>query len=57
MVSKAGWGFGIDRFTMFMTDTINIKEVLLFPTLRPEKAANAREEKNGDQSSDQQLEK
>ena len=30
-----GWGFGIDRFTMFMSDNINIKEVLLFPAMRP----------------------
>eukprot|EP00879_Flechtneria_rotunda_P013544 GHRR01014142.1.p1 GENE.GHRR01014142.1~~GHRR01014142.1.p1 ORF type:complete len:498 (+),score=165.63 GHRR01014142.1:727-2220(+) len=31
-----GWGFGIDRFTMLLTDTINIKEVLLFPAMKPE---------------------
>lgn len=31
----AGWGFGIDRFTMLMTNKDNIKEVLLFPALRP----------------------
>lgn len=32
----AGWGFGVDRMTMFMTDTSNIKEVLLFPAMKPE---------------------
>ncbi|KAJ1570037.1 hypothetical protein HK096_004830 [Nowakowskiella sp. JEL0078] len=26
-----GWGMGIDRFTMILTDSNNIKEVLLFP--------------------------
>lgn len=31
-----GWGFGIDRFTMFLTDNNNIKEVLLFPAMKPE---------------------
>jgi len=30
-----GWGMGIDRFTMLLTDSINIKEVLLFPAMRP----------------------
>jgi len=32
----AGWGMGIDRLTMFMTNHQNIKEVLLFPAMRPE---------------------
>lgn len=31
-----GWGFGIDRFTMLMSDKYNIKEVLLFPAMKPE---------------------
>lgn len=26
-----GWGLGLDRLTMFLTDSNNIKEVLLFP--------------------------
>lgn len=30
-----GWGMGIDRFTMMLTDNINIKEVLLFPAMKP----------------------
>ena len=32
----AGWGLGIDRLTMFLTDQNNIKEVLLFPAMRIE---------------------
>jgi len=30
-----GWGMGIDRLCMFLTDNINIKEVLLFPAMKP----------------------
>ena len=32
-----GIGIGIDRLTMFFTNTWSIKEVILFPTMRPEK--------------------
>lgn len=32
----AGWGMGIDRLTMFLTDSNNIKEVLLFPQMKPD---------------------
>jgi lysyl-tRNA synthetase class 2 len=31
----AGWGMGIDRLTMLLTDCNNIKEVLLFPAMKP----------------------
>ncbi|KAJ7291449.1 lysine-tRNA ligase [Mycena rebaudengoi] len=30
-----GWGIGIDRMVMFLTDSNNIKEVLLFPAMKP----------------------
>ena len=30
-----GWGMGIDRMTMFLTGSVNIKEVLLFPAMKP----------------------
>ncbi|KAI9592272.1 lysyl-tRNA synthetase [Syncephalis fuscata] len=30
-----GWGLGIDRLVMFLTDSNNIKEVLLFPAMKP----------------------
>lgn len=32
----AGWGIGIDRLTMLLTDTCTIKEVLLFPAMKPD---------------------
>ncbi len=32
----AGWGMGIDRFAMMLADAPNLKEVILFPTMRPE---------------------
>lgn len=31
----AGFGMGIDRLTAILTDSHNLKEVILFPTLRP----------------------
>eukprot|EP01135_Chromosphaera_perkinsii_P002084 Nk52_evm18s217 gene=Nk52_evmTU18s217 len=31
-----GWGCGIDRICMFLSDSNNIKEVLLFPAMKPE---------------------
>lgn len=36
-----GWGCGIDRLTMFLTDSNNIKEVLLFPAMKPVKEEEA----------------
>ncbi len=37
MPPTAGWGFGIDRFVALLTNQHNIKDVILFPTLKPEK--------------------
>lgn len=31
-----GWGMGIDRLVMFLSDNVNIKEVILFPAMRPQ---------------------
>jgi lysyl-tRNA synthetase class 2 len=36
-----GWGLGIDRLTMFLTDNNTIKEVLLFPAMKPEEGTNS----------------
>ncbi|KAF2716679.1 lysyl-tRNA synthetase [Polychaeton citri CBS 116435] len=36
MPPTAGWGMGIDRMVMFLTDNYSIKEVLPFPFMKPE---------------------
>ena len=32
----AGWGMGIDRMVMFLTNNYSIKEVLPFPFMKPD---------------------
>ena len=39
-----GWGLGIDRLTMFLTNNNNIKEVLLFPAMKPIEQGGKKEE-------------
>lgn len=37
LAPTAGLGFGIDRLVMILGDVDNIKEVIMFPTMRPKK--------------------
>jgi len=41
-----GIGIGIDRLTMFLTNTWAIKEVVIFPTLKPEKRMSEKSNSN-----------
>ncbi|CAG0887554.1 unnamed protein product [Cyprideis torosa] len=43
----AGWGLGVDRLAMFLTDSNNIKEVLFFPAMRPEDGRPKEETEEG----------
>ena len=57
-----GFGMGIDRLTMYLTDNINIKEVILFPAMKPvdedkSKKEEAKEDKKEEKKEETKEEK
>ncbi|KAK3085373.1 hypothetical protein FSP39_002339 [Pinctada imbricata] len=48
----AGWGMGVDRLCMFLTDSYNIKEVLLFPAMKPDDPKKSQEDASAEKKNE-----